>query len=97
MLSKSSKENIEPGKKLPPLGNKYLIPKIHLDKLKNQESPLKSYQDSFISINIHSSKSPSSYRELSYKSTETLVENTGISRNLLCSGCSIGNSECNLF
>ncbi|OMJ78228.1 hypothetical protein SteCoe_21988 [Stentor coeruleus] len=97
MTSKSAKENLDPNKKLPPLGNKNIIPRIHLEKLKNQESPPKSYPESFVSINLYSSKSPSSYRDACSKPSETVVENTGIQRGYFCSGCAIGTNECAVF
>ena len=98
MISGSRKENIEPWKKLPPLGNKNNIPKIHLDKVKhNDSSPPHSYADSFISINIQTSKSPSTYREPTAKSTETLVESSEIKRSFLCSGCAMNSSDCAIF
>jgi hypothetical protein len=97
MISKSFKENFELGRKLPSLRNKGIIPKIHLEKIKNIESPLKSHAESFVSINIYSSKSPSTYREATGKSTGTVVESTGVPKNVLCSGCSLAANDCEIF
>lgn len=96
MSRQSSKENIDYYKKLPPLGNRNVIPRIHLDRLKQNESPPRIYTDSFVSINIQTSKSPT-FREQTMKSTETLMESTVIQRNFLCSGCSISPSSCEIY
>ena len=97
MHRKSCKENIDPGKKLPPLGKKHPIPKIRLDKLKISESPIKSYSESFISLNILSSKSPSSHRLLGCKCDETIVETSEVQKNIFCGSCSLNSLECFIF
>lgn len=92
----SRKENIDPGKKLPPLGNKGVIPRIRLEKMRSLENSPRNCEDKFISLNINSSKSPS-YRENPYRTSETLIESTSIQKNLFCNGCSISPAECSVF
>lgn len=92
----SRKENIDPSKKLPPLGNKGVIPRIRLDKIRSLENSPRNYNEGFTSINLISSKSPT-YRENPFGSSETLVESTSIQRNLFCNGCSISPNNCSVF
>lgn len=96
MTPRSRKENLDPSKKLPPLGDKNVIPRIHLERLRSLENSPKNYSGSFVSINLLTSKSPT-YRENPFKSSETIMESTSIQRGLFCNGCSIGQNDCKII
>jgi hypothetical protein len=94
MTTLSHKENLVPNAKLM-IGDKSFIPRIHLERLRSIENSPKNYSESFVSINLMTSKSPT-YRENVLKSSETIMESASIQRGIFCNACSLGQNDCRI-
>lgn len=92
-------DNLMPGSF--PLEKKKPIPTIDLQNLSNLESPRPSRRDSFVSVNIYTSKSPGNVEspKITHKLSDDLsIENITISQRIFCADCKCSRQElCSIY